>query len=172
MRDSQKTKLYRAEREAFRESPGRDVRTPARYEARLRAITTSKWMRSNFKCCPLEVPVEYSDTMMGANASAWRIRTGTYSMTEWVLIHELAHVIHQRMVRWDTAGHGRQYAELYLKLVRRFMGADAYKRLRTSFRKHKVKVGKKRQLSAAQKIGNAAGLAAWREKQKQLAKGA
>jgi len=149
-KDSQRGRLYTAEREAFRAFPGlADVATPARYERRVRDIMASKWMLDTYPSavCAGEVWCEFSAAMGGANATSRRIRTGERSMNEWVLVHELAHVVHQRLPyaeTWDPIGHGRQYAEIYVTIARRFLGAEAYKALRAAFRKHRVKVGPKR----------------------------
>jgi putative metallohydrolase (TIGR04338 family) len=168
-RDSQRQKVYSAENEAFAGFKQRDVSTATKYEQRLRDILRSKWMRDNYPSAPSQLKVEYSDMMNGANANAWRIRTGANSMQEAVLIHELAHVVHSNLRerdKWDHVSHGRQYTDIYQKLVRRFLGAEAYKLLRAGFRKYKVKVGRKRAFipGAAQRSGLPVHLAAARLK--------
>ena len=161
MKDSQRKKLYTAERVAFKDFPGMaDVSTPARYERRVRDIMESKWVADNFANprYTQELRVEFSPRMGGANAGAARIRTGlnAHAMQEWYLIHELSHALHHRLPsrkQWDMTGHGRQYAEIYLRVVKRFMGVAAYTALRSAFRANKVKVGAKRVrvISAEQK---------------------
>jgi hypothetical protein len=146
-KDSQRGRLYAAEREAFRAFPGlADVATPARYERRVKDIMASKWMLDTYPRAMLrEVECEFSAVMGGADATSRRIRTGPRSMNEWVLVHELCHVIHARLGdSYDHAGHGRHYAEIYVTVARRFLGAEAYAALRAAFRKHQVKVGPKR----------------------------
>jgi hypothetical protein len=52
----------------------------------------------------------------------------------WLLLHEICH--------WITphdAGHGREYARIYLSAVKRFLGDDEARKLRAAFKTKRVK---------------------------------
>ncbi len=59
-----------------------------------------------------------------------------YSRFESALLHELAHVL----TDYWLPGHGATFASNYLKLVRHFMGVEYWKKLKASFKLHKVKM--------------------------------
>jgi len=73
---------------------------------------------------------------------------------DWIVCHELAHIVIHRELGWNVAGHGWQFCSVYLKLVLWFMGREAHDALKKSFKLHKVKFyppRKKRELSQEQK---------------------
>jgi hypothetical protein len=153
-RDSRRGKLYKAEREAQLQMKLRDVSTPRLYEQRVRAIEASAWWIEMQEHSAVQFgPIKLDFLKRKGGASAWgtyRIITGTspWVMNELVLIHEMAHIAHHRIKRvsgtYDSTGHGRHYAEIYLEMVGRFIGVEARKLLRAAFRKYRVKVGKPR----------------------------
>lgn len=167
MRDSQRSRVYRAERAAYDEmvSPQggvtmTDVSCEAKYVARLLEILQSKYLTDMFGCV-LKVPVKFSDRMRGAHASAVAgIRTGRnrYIMSELILIHELCHVLQQqKALNWSRQnpgqydanpyrdpGHGRMYCELYLSMVSRFISVRAAEILRRHFKVNSVRCTPKR----------------------------
>lgn len=57
---------------------------------------------------------------------------------KWVVVHEIAHVVAPR----DKAFHGREYARVYLHLVRIFFGAETQNKLKAAMKKHKCKYSK------------------------------
>jgi hypothetical protein len=156
MRDSQRRKVYTAERIMERQPGQTDVASPARFQSRVNDIMESQWMSEQFPTAVGSVPVEFGN-LRGANANHRRIRVGqnAYAMREWLLIHELSHVIVQRSIgdrhgwtynggyhRADgdvVAGHGWQFCDTYLRLVRRFMGQAQHDALKASFKQHKVR---------------------------------
>lgn len=164
-RDSQRRKLYTAENAAFKNFKSRDVSTHSKYVARLDAILNSKWLRERYPNTPRKVTVEVVPQRRGASAWSYTIETGPKAMVEWILVHELAHIVHKHSHPDGSKqpGHGREYAEVYVRLVRRFLGADAYKRLREEFRRHKVKVGRRR--APATPVNNIRFIRAWQSKQ-------
>ncbi len=78
------------------------------------------------------------------------------------LLHELAHCCTPRIY----AAHGREFARAFLLLVRQEMGADAATALATSYRKHGVRYRKRstRQVSDEEKQRLRERLAAVRER--------
>ncbi|AXQ69791.1 hypothetical protein HOU03_gp476 [Caulobacter phage CcrSC] len=72
-----------------------------------------------------------------------------YGRTQWVALHEFAHVITIRRHGMATAGHGWQFAAIYLDLVRFGMGVEAHRMLKESFKAHKVRWTPKRTRTAS-----------------------
>lgn len=161
-RDSQRGKLYKAERRAQRRfpHPGADVSTPDLYRTQLNAIMATQWMRDNFpKAAADPVSVKFNPRMGGAHAGKNGITTGTksWTMNMLILCHELAHTIVRRQYGTSMyvdeqsgklvrsvfglsnysmhfiAGHGPEYADVYLRLVREFIGYEQFKILREEF---------------------------------------
>jgi len=168
--DSQRSRLYKAENVAFTalQAQMRDVSTPELYQRRVDEIMGSRYVARLFpRAAGHRVNVEYVPQMRGANANDKRIRTGKFGLREWYLIHELCHVIVRRQYpttvkRGDDGrdyqmhqsvptgvsynlhvivGHGPEYADVYLRMVRRFLGVAAYDALRAAFKQYRVRSG-------------------------------
>ncbi len=115
-------------------------------------------------------------TMAGAWASDWVerrrgrwypvIRLGTAARRDrpaaiadpWVILHEIAH----HGIPEVAAAHGRQFARLYLGLVRRFLGPDHAGALRDEYIRHRVRYRQPPALTGEQRTERAARLAAHR----------
>lgn len=168
VRDGQKSKLYKAEHEAFRGYVGRDVSTQAKYQARVDEITGSQWMRDATGVQDFKIRVRFSSRIVN-RATIFtrfgRIETGMQPAicNEWVLVHELSHLAHDYTTKWDHAAHGRQFADLYLAMVSRFLGVEWHDRLKASFRKHGVKYKRRKKISEETRAKLAARLKAIRE---------
>ncbi len=78
-----------------------------------------------------------------------------WARTYWVTLHEIAHVI-----QTEHPAHGRQYARIYLDLVRRFIDPEAAKKLKTAYIEKGVKSTKKRKATSS---GNPEALKRYRE---------
>lgn len=148
-RDSQRGKLYKAERLVER---GREFGTVEAVEAYLTRCFAQKWFRKHY---PEVRYFRVHDgrrrtkaggsghlTISGGRCELWLPR---WSRFERVVLHELAHGMtdiheeHERVSGAWWAPHGWQYAKIFLDLVRHFMGAAAGESLRTSFRAHRVR---------------------------------
>lgn len=161
-RDSQRSKLYKAERRAQQQfpSPGADVSQPILYRAKVAEMMATEWMARNFpRSVRTPVTVTFNPRMGGAHAGSNGITTGTgpWTMNMLILCHELAHTITRReygtrmfadtdrgtlhadnygLRNYNThriAGHGPEYADVYLRLVREFIGYEHWKLLRAEF---------------------------------------
>lgn len=88
-------------------------------------------------------------------ANADCIWISTYGMSQWIVLHELAHTIHRRnFTRYQEAGHGWRFCQIYLELVREFLGAAAARDLKERFVEKGVKFRQPRErapLTEAQK---------------------
>jgi putative metallohydrolase (TIGR04338 family) len=165
LRDSQRSKVYKAERVLLRfAKPLREVSDVERYlkkELKRKAITS-----------------RYPDA-----ADAFRVKDGrgtrralaygdhTISIPLWarneaIVLHEAAHVITTRHINTrQAAAHGWQFCEALLVLVRFIMGAEAHDALKKSFKDNKVRFTKPRErkpLTDEQRAVLAARLAAAR----------
>lgn len=61
------------------------------------------------------------------------------SRNEAIVIHELAHVICQRLYDWKVAGHGWQFCSIYLQLTLYAMGREAHDTLKRAFKANRVR---------------------------------
>lgn len=153
-RDSQKNKLYIAERVAF---PAFHHVTYATDEAiqknYIAKIVKSSWWK---KHCSVTCVLVEKGKRVGADAfqemrryqrpdgsfvrlPTGIIRYGNSMRNEYVTLHELAHIIiwdHQKEHRWTD--HGPEFAKVFLMLVRRFLGKSSEKTLKDAFKEHRV----------------------------------
>ena len=92
-------------------------------------------------------PVTVSDGRRRRRACAYGTREigmPRATRTQWVVLHELAHVVCARVesgMRYDerTPGHGWRFAEIYLYLVKTHLGQDRHDALKAAFKKHHVR---------------------------------
>lgn len=159
-RDTQRSKLYAAERAAgcFDKDLG-ERPTLERAQAYINTVTRSPWTVRKFGTFRIEArPGKGSASAHGSRV----ILLGIPSRTRQIILHEIAHCIAYRR-HPGVASHGREFAALYLELVQHFLGVDRAKQLRAEFRARRVRVGPKR--ATAGNAGNMAGLVKWREQQ-------
>ncbi|KKL06307.1 hypothetical protein LCGC14_2597340 [marine sediment metagenome] len=158
-RDTQRARVYRAEKDAFYTYNGsgnkqllfgKSFSSLKDMRIRVKNICSSKWWRDKSYTFWISLN-RFEKQLYGATAYSYKILIGKRETDEWVLIHELAHVL-QRSVRdeysdrlgipafiGDTRGHGRSFCRIYLAMVRRFIGVEAYNALRLSFKHNNVK---------------------------------
>jgi putative metallohydrolase (TIGR04338 family) len=151
-RDSQRAKVYRAERAAFDFTWG-PVRygerfdTLERVEVFLRHLMASAWWRRRWPgITPENVELRPGHGARSAFARSWSITLPIWSRRTDVVLHELAHVIRMRapLGAYRDPGHGWSFCETYLELVRHCLGEEAWRRLREEFRAHGVRYHKPR----------------------------
>lgn len=153
MRDAQRRRVYDAENKArhvlTREGfEWRDVKTEASYRRRLDEIMSSKWMKDTYpQATGRAVELNWGGRRFGACAGYTGITTSLtdFALHEMVLVHELAHTIEKRLTGVSDPGHGRAYCQIYLRLVRRFIGKQAHDVLKKCFREGGVKYLPKRE---------------------------
>lgn len=61
-----------------------------------------------------------------------------YHFSRHVILHELAHLA-THIVHENVAGHGPEYCDIYLNLVKLFMGRDSHSTLLNAFIEHRVR---------------------------------
>lgn len=151
MRDSQRKKLYTAERSVFGGNAstarvGVPLPTVEDVEKYVDKVMSRKVVKRYFRTDPVKVADGRGTRWAFARGSS-KINIPRWARTEWVVLHELAHILDtrdQRKVGDRRAAHGWQFAGTYLFLVRTMLGKDAAADLKASFRKHRVKFTKPR----------------------------
>lgn len=156
-RDSQRSKVYIAERAAGLQLPSSTKRDWAmsieecqQYVNKM--LNSAYFKRKYWKHSTLEIRVLEGRnggraTRQGFGQSV--IFLGVWARQEFVIIHEVAH-----HVAGLSHGHDWRFCEVELDLVRHFMGKEAHDKLKASFKEHKVKFRQprpKRQLTPEQK---------------------
>ena len=135
MRDSQRSKLYRAEKAAFECFDREPEMTLADCQKLVdRAMRFFREISSP--------RVSDGRGRRTAWASLWEIRLPRWSRRRMWVLHEVAHTISRRLARRKRRpiqGHGKEFARTYMKLVRRFIGRAEADLLKLSFSQHRVK---------------------------------
>lgn len=166
-RDSQKSKLYAAEREALEGLVAEQwgAGEVAVIQAWVDKILSSAWWRRRY---PSVRKVVVEDGAGHRSAMAKRrdlrliIELPLWARKDWVVLHELAH--HATDAKhWGVAAHGREFARVYVELVEHIMSKEAGDALRAAFREGKVKYSKPRTMTAEQKRAAAERLAQVRQ---------
>ncbi len=156
MRDSQRKRVYTAESAAFPNNPKTGEPTlPAVSDVDLyvKKVWHSKRVQAAF---PRATRTYYgAPTVLDGRGcrkasaiSTHTIKMPRWSRREWVVLHELAHIIVEREYwaqRNEIPAHGWLFCETYLKLVLYMLGREAHDALKASFKAHKVKFTKPRE---------------------------
>lgn len=142
MRDTQRKRLYDAEREAIWDM-GRKLPQVEECERYVARVLASKWWMDR---CPVRcIQIKDGRGCRWATMRGRVIVLPKWARKELVVLHELGHVLTYQGAR--TASHGREFAAAYLGLVQRFMGGMAARELKAAFKRHRVRYRPKRQLS-------------------------
>lgn len=169
MRDTQRSKVYRAERAIDKYS--KRYETVEEIDAFLKSIWSRKRLQKKYhRALKWYEPPSIKDgrgTRI-ARGGAWHLNLPLWSRFSTVILHEVSHCIQDRLQRIETqAAHGREFCEIFLTVVREMLGREAHDLLKASFKKHRVrftKPRKKRTLSPERRAQLAAQLAAARLK--------
>jgi len=142
-RDTQRSRLYKAEKvlTSFSER----LETPEEIATFLTKVCNRAPIQRRYGL-HLRRSIEVHDGRRRRNACAWvnYIKMPKWARTQYIVLHEAAHSINLRKHGTLIAAHGREYAAIYLDLVRFGLGTDAHAALKTSFAAHKVKFRPKR----------------------------
>lgn len=160
IRDSQRSKLYKAERNVWWfHGAGAEEKSLGEIKDLVKEILTSRWYGNywqNLPECDVEAsrnkrgPIEHIHVLDGRGRRRARggrplgalrgsIALPRWARNRWIMLHEIAHVF-----QTEEPSHGRQFARIYLDLVKRWISPGASKLLRDSYRTHKVKYMAKR----------------------------
>ena len=139
MRDSQRSKVYEAEKglDAFY---GPRLSWEATQAFARRVVRESKsW--GNWDTGARWIEVRDGRGRSNAGGCSRYIAMPRWSRTRLVIIHELAHTCqHRSRYPYEDAAHGPVFARIYLDLVEEFLGREVSSELALAFRKCKVRV--------------------------------
>jgi hypothetical protein len=165
-RDSQRSKVYRAEHTIWPEPGEISVEDAAKW---VNSIRKSEWAKSHLPGYTTSRPITVQRGR-GCHANNHTITLSpSWGTRRYIVLHELAHIIRSREEAFKggprPAPHGREWAMVFRALVRRFMGVQAEANLVAAWKLAGVKYLPKRKQSPSQRKGNPAALAAARAKQ-------
>lgn len=144
IRDSQQSKVYKAEREAFEGTCTSQVTTnvqrfdkPKAVDRYANKVMSSSWTKKNFPRASRPLTVNTNKKYGCAYGNYWstKITLPPWAWKNWVILHEIAHVLDN-----EGAAHGPFFCVVYLKLVKHFMGKEAFLALKQAFRANRVKL--------------------------------
>ena len=144
-RDTQRKKLYTAEREVFGfDQPKLELNE---IRALMKRITESKRVVNAHSPNGSVFRVTLGDGRACRRAVSFggEIAMPRWSRMTWIVLHEMAHEVHRYRHEWyKQAWHGWEYASVYLDLVMWFMGREDHDKLKANFKKHKVRFNERR----------------------------
>ncbi len=138
-RDNQRSRLYKAERVLNKLSKRLEkVDDMKRFVDRLRKRATI--VRRYGVELKTSIFIGDGRGKRNAGGDSRGIYMPLWSRTEYIVLHEMAHCIAcRRYGRYNIAAHGREFAAVYVDLVRYMLGKEAADTLKASFREHRVK---------------------------------
>ena len=144
-RDQQRSKVYKSEKIlAGKTKPLPTVRDMEAYVTKLqsRAVLVKRFGHH------LTRTIVVKDGRGRSDAGGWSggVTMPLWSRCELILLHEVAHTITRRIFGVNVAGHGWQYANIYLQLVKTMLGAEIHAQLKGSFKANKVRTTPKRSI--------------------------
>ena len=131
MRDTQKSRVYSAERSV---PHGRRLETVPEIQAFLDGIIKQKWFIQRYG---EKHPISISDgrgTRI-ARGGGWHVNLPGWSRSELIILHEFAHNLQPSWSAW----HGREFCKIFLELVSFVMGRVAYSLLKAAYQEKRVK---------------------------------
>lgn len=136
-RDTQKSKLYKAENVARKAIGDVQFTDKLGLWAFVEKVERDQWFRRKYGIRRINVTDGRGRRNAGATVYGNTILMPRWSRTPIVTLHEIAHLCAPREVQ-----HGWQFAATMLELVRHFLGADVHRVLRQCFRDGKVRYKK------------------------------
>lgn len=142
LRDSQKGKVYNAESILPRRQIGdASLEAVTAYVRRVEASTTWRKLLLRSGLLPVVLEVRPGNGCSWARGGRFRLTLPQWARSEAVVLHEMAHAA------TPGAGHNWPFAAAFLSLVQTFMGKEAAKVLKASFKECRVKYKAPRKLT-------------------------
>ncbi|HEX2186984.1 MAG TPA: hypothetical protein VHN78_15925 [Chloroflexota bacterium] len=136
-RDGQRARLYRAEAAV---PEGRRLPEVADVQRYVDRVVGSDWWQAK---APGWTQIQVKDGRGRRRAGSWTgepvISLPRKLRVERIVLHELAHQLTDQIAGPAAAGHGWQYAAIYLALVRHFLGPAAAQALLEGYRAEGVR---------------------------------
>lgn len=146
-RDSQRSRLYKAERMVSDKGP--HLKTVDEIQTTVNAICRSRWFRNRFGKVQIRVKDGRGRRHAGGLGYHYADATvGYITMPKWsryllFILHEIGHVV----TPYGVADHGREFARIFLQLVRWRMGTEAASELQAAYQscrvRHRARVKRK-----------------------------
>ena len=146
-RDSQQSKLYEAEYELI---PPADDNSLEFHDVilKLADVVNDTWFRKKFGRLFSDTELKVENARSNQNM-AYALGTDKLSFPPHfcnlpIILHELTHIIVDRLsfvvhFRKNYTCHGRMFAFIYLELVKKYMGVESYKILKSGYKEFNVK---------------------------------
>lgn len=133
MRDSQRSKVYKAE-EVLKEG---DVRldTVPEIQSYVDRLIKSAWFRRRWPSVKSVIVKDGRGRIRAGASDDGSILMPFWCRYRYIVLHEISHLLPD----WNVADHGPEFCKVYLELVKHCMGRDAWEKLRTSFKNNRVK---------------------------------
>lgn len=143
-RDSQKSKVYRAENAARTIVGDKAITDRIAAWAFVEKVERDAWFRRTYGRWRFRIS-DGRGTRIARGGGGW-LNLPRWSRTPMVMLHEIAH-----NVAPYACHHDWRYCAIYLRLVRHFMGREVHDVLRAQFREHGVRYKRPRVLSPEQR---------------------
>lgn len=162
--DTQRRRVYAAERTVFPMMRRTQVDDLGHWRAYVDKIAGSAWWKRRSIIRSVLIHPKHSGSATarhfwntettlyitvdggGLSPAGGLIRLPGWAMNQWVVIHEMAHILAP-----DGERHGRLFCRAYLALVDRQLGKDQGDLLRKSFKAHRVKYSKPHSIDATRR---------------------
>lgn len=138
-RDSQRSRIYRAEIRAFygRSAKGMRFESLAALQRFLERVAADPWFKARFGALSAIEIRDGRGIRHASSAYEPDTRRCVFSFPRWartkpVVLHELAHAASFRRYGL-VAAHGPEFAAVFLELIERHLGSAARERLRRAF---------------------------------------
>ena len=154
-RDSQRSKVYAAERMHSQWYDENQYANLGEIQSWVDGICKSRWFKNRYPRYAVDKKsiMKYGRAADGIKVLDGRgrirpcgstrgfIKLPMWSRFELLILHEIAHVVTRRNGYHGPlpAWHGREFCANFLALVRRFLGKEAGKELKACFKKKRVK---------------------------------
>jgi len=135
MRDSQRSRVYKAEDSFEIMYPSKEFKTIKETRDFVDKVTTSSWFKKHWPNV-YDIQVDDGRAQRRALAKGPRhIGLPRWSRTEAIILHEISHCC-----TWKIgAAHGREFCKTLIRMVQHFMGKEAANHLKVCFKEHRVR---------------------------------
>lgn len=132
-RDSQRSKLYKAEQVLFDRFELNNIDDVKKY---VKTVTDSKYFQKHFGV--FVFTVKDGRGTSDAYSAGRKLNFPLWSRKKAIVLHEICHSIIDKKYL-SVAPHGPQFCKTYLLLVKHFLGKECYEELKQSIKLNKVK---------------------------------
>jgi hypothetical protein len=150
--------LYKAERTVAADRV-RPFGTTLEVWAYLERIERDRWFKRHHGIKHFRLTATNRGRVGRATHGGTHITLPPWTRYPLYILHEVAHTVSPHGV----PPHGWEYAAIYLRLVRHFLGCAAHDELRRAFKAHRVRYTRPRRLSPEARAAAVARLAAYRQ---------